>query len=117
MSREIKFRAWDFFNERMWSHSEGFATRSSFFERIELLELGGNRIELMQFTGLHSKSGREIYEGDILKLANEEKIIVTFKSGKFIGIRKNGTQSNTAHYWKHSEIIGNQYETPELLTN
>jgi len=68
------------------------------------------------FTGLKDKNGKEIYERDVLTLANNENITVDFKSGKFIGIRKNGTISITSFYWIYSEIIGNIYENPELIS-
>ena len=62
-----------------------------------------------QFTGLLDKEGNEIYEGDLLELANGETILVSFKSGKFLGIRKNGTVSLTSFYWIYSKIVGNCY--------
>jgi hypothetical protein len=73
--------------------------------------------EIQQFTGVKDKTGKDIYEGDILKLGNNEKVVVYFKSAKFLGIRKNGTVSLTSFYWIYAEIIGNIYENPELLNN
>jgi hypothetical protein len=63
-----------------------------------------------EFTGLLDKEGNEIYEGDLLELGNGETISVSFMSGKFLGIRQNGTTSLTSYYWNNAKIIGNIYE-------
>jgi uncharacterized phage protein (TIGR01671 family) len=77
---------------------------------IEALE----SVELMQFTGLHDKNGKEIYEGDILKTPynNAE---VKFKDGQF-GILKNNSRygRDFTSCMSNFEIIGNIYENPEL---
>lgn len=89
-------------------------------------------IEVMQYTGLKDKNGKEIYEGDILK--DDIKHILEVKFGK-LPLDKSGACvcSFPAFYCKcygglgrapqHEcqeigdwmEIIGNIYENPELL--
>ena len=72
MSREIKFRAWNgasmeinvmagflgaFYVQGI--DPEDSASMSPFNTKLE-------GVELMQFTGLHDRNGKEIYEGDIV---------------------------------------------------
>ena len=73
--------------------------------------------KIMQYTGLKDKTGREIYEGDILK--DEENFlwkVCTADGGWTIEcIDMPGLQCLTMTETTFYEIIGNIYENPELL--
>jgi len=65
--------------------------------------------DVMQFTGLTDKNGREIYEGDVVFMNYNHigRIIVRFIEGKF---------NISGYMLSKAEIIGNIHENPELLT-
>ncbi|MEK6881661.1 MAG: YopX family protein [Nanoarchaeota archaeon] len=111
-NRIIKFRAWDKTN-KAWIYSSHQSGLTWFFD---MLETGGFDYKLQQFTGLLDSKGKEIYEGDILKiyiekdLQNNSYIVKNMLDFYFDCHRED-------HYLRISqkEIIGNIFENPELL--
>jgi hypothetical protein len=110
--REIKFRAWDgkemthdvtIFNGRYIECSR--ADDDIFYQWHDPSE----QIGIMQYTGLKDKNGKEIYEGDLIKIGDSGVYKeVIFKDGCFCIQGFNWTCGA-------AEVIGNIYENPELL--
>ena len=76
MNREIKFRIWDIENKEMLKVQELDFEPTFYGRRIAIRPDQYNDyfdtedMILMQYTGLHDKNGKEIYEGDIIRIKN-----------------------------------------------
>lgn len=88
-----------------------------------------NAYHFMQFTGLKDKTGKEIYEGDILKGKFDSAIYrVDFETGKFVlnhilkhmpdrwGDLSRLFDNDMTELYDDIEIIGNIYENSDLLS-
>jgi hypothetical protein len=80
------------------------------------------RYEVMQYTGLRDKNGKEIYEGDIAQHRIKGIRTVVFRDGAFRTKRLKPVagESEDAFFFyectgKDWEVIGSIYENPELL--
>lgn len=120
--REIKFRAWDVNTKEMY-YDTRFCMQAIADERYAGY---GEDLELMQYTGLKDKTGKEVYEGDVVHYRydyegnNYWEVKWEYDGWKMVrGERVTGDQncSDDSHYndWKEVEIIGNIYENSELL--
>lgn len=120
MNREIKFRAFDFEEKKLW-YSE--AQRSEWAEALKRWIAHPERYQVMQFTGLKDKSGKEIYEGDLVirpnatEPMNEEIWQVVWNQTQLFGfaLQQGVYYCGLIEPDDTFEIIGNVYEHPELL--
>lgn len=118
MNREIKFRAR---NNKCWIYCDAIINGWAI-----LNENGGmakiNPETLGQYTGLHDKNGKEIYEGDIV-VDKEDEVMgeITWNEEEasfyFSILYENGTyEEEKLNDWASVlEVIGNIYDNPELL--
>lgn len=122
--REIKYRF--FWKEKMYAVDFiHFIEKTVGFRYVnESLKLEGGFVKieegiLMQSTGLFDKNGKEIYDGDIVTLDNYNKnrwevhYQETFAGFNLRTNRNSWYAIGGAN--GHMEIIGNIYETPNLI--
>lgn len=137
MSRELKFRAWGKNIKEYMGDGKGACNVVNILG--DLLKQGGWVIE--QYTGLNDKNGKEIYEGDIVRLYEHDwwdgKIVKHHKNprveGNFVVYYDDDLAAfemeNTQPYdngirgiepfgfaSQEYEVVGNIHENPELLS-
>lgn len=120
-----KFRAWDRIKKRMFlvleiDYENELVSDETYWNTIPF-----DDVKLMQFTGLHDVHGKEVFEGDIVKIPEDydkfgrnagEILKVAFDSGCFRLKRPNS--KGRGFYFEDDNtvtIIGNIYENPGLL--
>ncbi len=119
--RKIKFRVWDRKVKFMISWNKLLEA----YDLHSLLKSKYKRFELMQFTGLKDKNGKEIYEGDILSYGNKrDGIIIQIvwndlsDNGFKVIKQKDNNVFHDIRIYRFDEIadiIGNIYENPDLM--
>jgi uncharacterized phage protein (TIGR01671 family) len=127
--REIKFRAWfhgagDPRVEPYMKFSHPFPVL--FWQAVEEFPIA---VEVMQFTGLRDKNGREIFEGDVVfATGNQARYTVIFGSYESFGevdsdyhcgfyLKRHDTTfiDGLGESEKYLEVIGNVHANPDLL--
>ena len=125
--RETKFRAYHKERKEMFEiASIDFEEKKAALSNgiIKLLNVDSKQFELLQYTGLKDKNGKEIYEGDIIKYKFPyDKRIKHISPVKFLetkasfGIKDrygNEIPLYTISAKNYFEVIGNIYENKNL---
>lgn len=135
--RPIKFRAWDKDNKRWLRHNDPqhmipprypatiWDSETDFTFQLTTMLFD---IVLCQFTGLHDKNGKEIWEGDVVADADKydtgedvSRWVVVYRDGSFWFQNPRDSRNRNTFDWLkdndcwNEKVIGNIYENPELL--
>lgn len=134
MTREIKFRAWNIEDKIMLMEAQdmydGLGTyydnkgnEVDVYQYFNSSSFGGilddakeSTHAVMQSTGLKDKNGKEIYEGDIIKIISKNRKWEGIKIVEWDAPRAMFTPSQIRYAdVTATEIIGNIYQNPELM--
>lgn len=117
--RKIKFRAWNKIDKVM-------ITKLFSPSLHEGLLIADSDDILMQWTGLLDKKGKEIFEGDICLSDSEVNGFIVFHNARFcwtdgyghwdiVRNESDGPKDDALTRVHDMEVIGNLWESPELL--
>jgi len=121
MNREIKFRGKRIDNEE-WVYGYFYTIQNKEHYILQPCTLGVEHVEVNsdtvgQFTVLKDKNGKEIYDGDIIKIFDEEGFIKTVSTQIPCGCCDLcvGELNRGESVFCQIEVIGNIHDNPELI--
>nr|DAD70306.1 MAG TPA: YopX protein [Siphoviridae sp. ctVsq1] len=122
-----KFRAWST-DKKIMAEVRTLRFTDELVETDKFVERSIEGVELMQSTGLYDKNGKKIFEGDILKVANNDSSwfeVVKYDHDKAMFISKEVNLKYEvpetplydlfSPYLFKVEVIGNIWESHDLL--
>lgn len=125
--REIKFRAWHIEREKMFC-VESLQLEDEYYVLndgdiySDAFSVKKSDIQLMQFIGIQDKSGREVYEGDIIQYGTpptyQSSIFWSPQDFGFVTYNELlGEYTGLSFFtgYKNFKVIGNVHQNPELL--
>lgn len=127
-----KFRVWDEQLEQIWllstiNFDNNDITYGTEYDEYEV-SLDDDSVILMQSTGIHDVNAKEIFEGDIVKVSQDDDYFISFVKN-MIEFDYPGFDVPFPDDWDYEcnvlshlmntdqtiEVIGNVHEHPELL--
>ena len=127
-----KYRAWDSVEKKFVEHF--FITDNGLICNMEkptsdsklLIPIEKSELILMQSTGLFDKNGKEIFEGDVVRMRNPRDRrqigmfqVVRVANSPMLGLLCKKLTTEIFNLYEHMrnyyEVKGNIYENPELL--
>ena len=121
-----RYRAWDTTNKEMFKDTFSI-TESGQVVVVEQEDVMCppdyvfvDNLVIMQSTGLKDKNGKEIFEGDIVKMSKDVYSEPTYYEvvRHYGGAYRLESKQHGCELWlRHTdcEVVGNVYENPELL--
>ena len=125
MQREIKFRVWSNFFEQMYyfDFENNIEVRSGHLWIVHeegAVSSKSPSIKIMQYTGLKDRNDKEIYEGDLVAVADYAsweglyKVIWDEENSMYMIEDAYGDREKLCEFEEYL-VKGNIYENPELL--
>lgn len=128
----VRYRAWHKTWEKLGEvrrirfDDEGGVCTVLFRGKILGTDTPIDKIELMQSTGLKDKNGKEIFEGDVVRMRNPRDRrqigmfqVVRVANSPMLGLLDKKLTTEIFNIYEHMrnyyEVKGNIYENPELL--
>lgn len=132
--REIKFRAWDYNDEKVIPWESIRIEKDENETNLSVVVFDGSvgdhydDFPIMQYTGLKDSKGVEIYEGDILRCYHWTNGFVFYLDGSYHVSSDQVSldyENHTTYDHLNSDliadntliVIGNIYDNPELLND
>ena len=120
--RELKFKYWDA-KANKWL-ADGTPMDLNYSGKYNAFFFDNDNFDIpkggvwVQFTGLKTEDGKEIYEGDIIKRGTRRAVVVMAEDTACFEA-KSELGSRSLYGWLregYASIIGNKFENADLLT-